>query len=226
MRILVLAAHPDDEVLGAGGAITRWASEGAEVHVSILGEGLTSRYDDRSGAPQAELERLKQTAVAAGTLMGVTATRLHGLPDNRLDQIPLLEIAKIVERDIDTVRPHRVLTHHPGDLNADHVLVCRATLIAARPFPGQPVREVFSYEVASSSEWSFSTGGEVFRPNLFVGIAASLQPKLNAMRLYESEVRAFPHPRSPDALRARAAYWGAVVGLEAAEPFQVLRWVT
>lgn len=225
MRILVLAAHPDDEVLGAGGAIARWAAGGAEVYVSILGEGISSRYASRDDAPEAELRRLKETAEAAGALLGTRRTSVHGLPDNRLDQVPLLEIAKIIQGVVEEVAPVRVLTHHPGDLNVDHGLVCRATLIATRPMAGGVVREILSYEVASATEWSFATEREPFRPNYFVDIEETLETKLDAMRAYESEVRMFPHPRSPKALEARATYWGAVVGVQAAEPFQVLRWL-
>ena len=225
MRILVVAAHPDDEVLGAGGAISRWASEGEDIFVSILGEGVTSRYEKRGDAPTEELTLLKQHAEEAGRIMGVRQTRVHGLPDNRLDQVPLLEVAKVLEEAVAEVSPDRVLTHHPGDLNVDHGVVCRATLIATRPLPGGTVREVMSYEVASSTEWSFSTEREPFRPNYFVDIEATLPTKVAAMAAYESEAREYPHPRAQEALTARAAYWGSVVGVQAAEPFQVLRWL-
>jgi LmbE family N-acetylglucosaminyl deacetylase len=171
------------------------------------------------------LALLKQHAEEAGRIMGVRATRVHGLPDNRIDQVPLVEVARAIEDAVEESSPDRVLTHHPGDLNVDHSVVCRATLIATRPLPGSKVREVLSYEVASSTEWSFSTQHEPFRPNYFVDIGATLEAKVAAMSAYESEARAFPHPRAPEALAARAAYWGSVVGVKAAEPFQILRWL-
>jgi LmbE family N-acetylglucosaminyl deacetylase len=150
---------------------------------------------------------------------------MFSLPDNRFDTVPLLEIAKIIEGVIEQVNPQVIYTQHGGDLNIDHVMVYRATLTATRPLPGSQVRSVYAFEVASSSEWAFQQFSPAFHPNVFVDVSATLEQKIRAIECYENEVRAFPHPRSPDALRAIARRWGSVAGLHAAEAFQLVRTV-
>jgi LmbE family N-acetylglucosaminyl deacetylase len=221
--VLVLAAHPDDEVLGCGGTLAQLAAQGREVYVAILGEGITSRYADRAEADAADLRRLHETARRAGALLGAREVLLYGLPDNRFDTVPLLDVVKIVEELVERLRPELVFTQHGGDLNVDHGVLFRAALTATRPLAGHPVARVYGYEVASSTEWAFAQFEPAFRPNVFVDVAATLERKIEAMELYESEARPFPHPRSADALRAQARRWGAVAGLPAAEAFQLVR---
>lgn len=221
--VLVLAAHPDDEVLGAGGTIARLAAEGREVHIAILGEGITSRYADRAGADSSLLEALHETSRRVGELLGARDVVHAGLPDNRFDTVPLLDVVKTVEQLVERLRPEWVFTQAGGDLNIDHVVLYRATLTATRPLAGHPVKRVYAYEVASSSEWAFSQYDPVFRPNTFVDITETLGTKVCAMELYESEARPFPHPRAPESLRAIARRWGSTAGLEAAEAFQLVR---
>jgi LmbE family N-acetylglucosaminyl deacetylase len=222
-RVLIVAAHPDDEVLGCGGTMARLAQAGSEVYVAILGEGITSRYDRREQASQALVDRLRvlTRTVAAG--LGVKEVFTFDLPDNRFDTVPLLDIVKLVEEVVGKVRPAAVYTQHGGDLNMDHVVTHRATLTATRPTAECPVKAVYAYEVASSSEWAFQQFAPVFRPNVFVDISSTLEAKIQAMQAYESEARPFPHPRSPEALRAAAMRWGTVVGVGAAEAFQCIR---
>lgn len=223
MTVLVVAAHPDDEVLGCGATIARLAAEGETVEVLILGEGITSRFDDPAEADQAEVAALAETAQAAGRHLGATRVSLGGLPDNRFDTIPLLDVVKIVERTVRDVEPTTVFTQHGGDLNVDHATVFRAVLTATRPMAGLSVREVLGFEVASSSEWSFQRFAPTFRATMFYDVSDTIDRKIEAMSMYEGEVRPFPHPRSPAALRAIAARWGAVVGVGAAEAFDVIR---
>lgn len=223
MKMLVLAAHPDDEVLGCGGTMARAVRRGDDVRIVILGEGITSRFDRREAADPRDLERLQSAARRAAAVLGVGPPRMHGLPDNRFDTVPLLEVVKLVEREVAEFRPDVVYTQHGGDLNIDHVVTFRATLIAARPTEGCPVRTVYAYEVASSSEWAFGQFAPEFRPQTFVDVADTLELKLAAMRAYESEDRKFPHPRSSEALRAAAARYGSQAGLAAAEAFAVVR---
>lgn len=223
MKVLVIAAHPDDEVLGCGGAMARHVRAGDDVVIAIVAEGITSRYEQRSAAPVADLEALRADARRAGGILGVGDVRFLGFPDNRLDTVPLLEVAQAFERLITDVRPRRIYTHHPGDLNIDHSVVSRAVTTATRPMAGQAVRELLAFEVFSSTEWAFGQVGSPFQPNLFVGIGDVLQTKLDAMACYRSEVRSFPHPRSLEVLRAGAVRWGSVAGLDAAEAFQTIR---
>ena len=222
-RILCVAAHPDDEVIGCGGSLARFAEEGTEVFIAILGEGSTSRYNTRDVAPEDILKELHQQCNLAGELIGAKEVFLHNLPDNRFDTVPLLEISKMVERLLDEIKPQTVFTHHAGDLNIDHAVTFRAVLTAARPVPHCPVREVYSFEIASSTEWSFGHLPKPFQPSTFIDISATVDKKIAAMELYHSEVRPFPHPRSAETLRANAQRWGSIAGCDAAEAFELIR---
>jgi LmbE family N-acetylglucosaminyl deacetylase len=223
MRVLVVAAHPDDEVLGCGGTAARLAQEGHAVHIAIMAEGITSRHTQRDQADAQQLSRLHQQAHAAAAKMGAKDVVLFKLPDNRLDTVPLLEVIKLVEELVDKLKPEVIYTHHPGDLNIDHEVVHRAVLTATRPMAGHPVREIYAFEVPSSTEWAFQRLQPSFRPNVFVDVTSTLDAKLDAMACYDSESREFPHPRSPEALRALATRWGCVVGCPAAEAFELVR---
>lgn len=222
-KILVVAAHPDDEVLGCGATMARLVREGHDVRIAILAEGITSRSRAREEADARQLSDLHNHARRAAAVLGIEHVSLHGLPDNRLDTVPLLDVAKVIEQLVSEFQPVRIYTHHPGDLNVDHAVVSRAVMIATRPMQHCPVKELFQFEVASSTEWAFQQFEPAFRPNVFVDVAATVDLKLKAMACYESESRPFPHPRSPEALRAIARRWGSVAGVEAAEAFQLVR---
>ncbi len=223
MTALVVAAHPDDEVLGCGGTIARLAQEGHDVYIAVLGEGITSRYEQREQDNHALVEGLRARSRQVAELLGAKAPFLYSLPDNRFDTVPLLDAIKIIEQLVERLQPHVIYTHHGGDLNIDHVVVHRAVLTATRPVAGCPVKDIYAFEVPSSTEWAFGQFRPAFRPNVFVDISATLETKAQAMELYESEVRTFPHPRSSDALQASARRWGSVVGCEAAEAFELVR---
>ena len=221
--VLVVAAHPDDEVLGCGGTMARLANEGQEVRIAILAEGMTSRYQQREQANQKRLSNLHSNAQQAADKVRAKELVLCKLPDNRLDTVPLLEVVKVVEDLIEKFSPVVIYTHHPGDLNVDHGVVHRAVLTATRPFPGQRVREIYAFEVPSSTEWAFQRLEPSFRPSVFVDISATLETKVSALACYETETRKFPHPRSPEAVRAIALRWGSVAGFQAAEAFELIR---
>ncbi len=221
--VLVVAAHPDDEVLGCGGTIARLVREGWNVHIAILGEGITSRYDSPENADKDLLKQLHARSQTAGDILGVKGISLYNLPDNRFDTVPLLDIVKIVEKAVDSIKPRIIYTHCGGDLNIDHTLVHRAVLTATRPISTCPVKDIYAFEVPSSTEWAFSQLEPEFCPNVFVDITDTLDQKIRAMQCYESESRLFPHPRSPEALRAIAQSRGAMIGKEYAEAFSLIR---
>jgi len=221
MSVLVVAAHPDDEVLGCGGTMARLASEGQVVNVAILGEGITSRHAQRESADPAAIQDLYRCTRRVADLLSAKDVSFHGLPDNRFDSVPLLDVIKLVEEAIRRWQPTVIYTHHGGDLNIDHQVVNRAVLTGARPVEGQAVREVYMFEVASSTEWAFQQLAPVFKPNVFVNIEDTLRLKLEGMQLYESETRKFPHPRSAEALTALAQRRGSTVGCRAAEAFEI-----
>ena len=223
MKILIVAAHPDDEILGCGGTIARAVKEKHDVYTLILGEGITSRNIQGSQSKKALIEALHDKCHAAGKSLGVKETTIHNFPDNRFDTIPLLDIVRFIEDHISKIGPSTIYTHHGGDLNIDHQLVFRALLAATRPMPGQNVQNIYSFEVPSSTDWAFQQISPAFRPNVFVDIRESLHSKIEALMHYDSEVRAFPHPRSADAIRAQSCRWGSVAGCEAAEAFQLVR---
>ena len=223
MRILVIAAHPDDEVLGAGATIARHALRGIAVDIQILGEGITSRSLAEAPQQTQNLLQLREDAERAAILMGARPPRLEGLPDNQFDTVPLLDIIKLVESEIDRVKPEVIYTHHPADLNIDHRLTFQAVLTATRTLSDTGIKRLYSFEIPSSTEWSFGQFDPPFRPTTFVDISSTLEVKLQAMGCYQGELRSFPHPRSLEALRIIAQRWGTVAGFNAAEAFQLIR---
>jgi LmbE family N-acetylglucosaminyl deacetylase len=221
--VLVVAAHPDDEILGCGGTMTRLAREGHQVRIAILAEGMSSRYAHREDADLRQLQHLHAQAQQAADKVGAKEVVLCKLPDNRLDTVPLLEVVKLVEELVAKFKPEVIYTHHPGDLNVDHGVVHRAVLTATRPVAGQCVREIYAFEVPSSTEWAFQRLEPLFRPSVFVDITETLETKIEALACYDTETRKFPHPRSAEALRAIATRWGSVAGLHAVEAFELIR---
>ena len=221
---LVIAAHPDDEVLGCGGTIARMVDDGWAVHTLILAEGSTSRdpIRDRAGRSEA-LGELEACAQRAGAILGSASVRLEAFPDNRMDGVELLDVVKCIEAEIARVRPSRVLTHHVGDVNIDHTVIHHSVVAACRPQPGACVREILYFEVPSSTEWRTPHSAAPFAPALFVDIGSTLARKILALEAYVPEMRTFPHPRSTQAVEHLARWRGATVGCEAAEAFEIGR---
>ena len=224
-KILVIAAHPDDEILGCGGTMALHSQRGDEVYVLILGEGVTSRDEKRDRERrEKEIAELKHQVEAANKIVGTKKTFLFDFPDNRFDSVPLLDIIKVIEKVKKDIEPDVVYTHHRGDLNIDHRITFQAVLTACRPLKGESVRELYSFEAPSSTEWSFGRQ-EYFIPNRLVDIKDTLGRKIDAMRAYNDEVREFPHPRSEVAIEALARIRGIIVSLDCAEAFEVIRQV-
>lgn len=222
MNILVLAAHPDDEVLGCGGTIARLSSEGHQVTIAILGQGAASRFPNLSAEANTEVLALRERSREAARILGVERVMHFDLPDNRFDSLDLLEVVKLVEDVGRQTMPDEVYTQHGGDLNVDHQVTFRAAMTAFRPMPGNRTRALYAYEVASSTEWAFASFAPVFSPDTFVGIGDFMDVKCHALAAYEQELRDFPHPRSLDSIRAQAVERGSRVGQTAAEAFSTV----
>lgn len=221
---LVIAAHPDDEVLGCGATMARLAAEGWDVHVLIVAEGATSRSAMRNPAMhELELSDLAKCAEAANHILGSASLKLHSLPDNRMDGVDLLDIVKVVEAEIDRHKPRLVLTHHAGDVNIDHRVLHDAVIAACRPQPRHSVKNLLFFEVPSSTEWRPAASGMYFAPNYFYDVTDYMAQKLEALRAYGPEMRSFPHPRSIEAAEHLARWRGATVGCSAAEAFMLGR---
>ncbi len=221
MSVLCVVAHPDDEVLGVGGSLARHAADGEDVHICILSDGVTSRYDDTSAADE-EIQQRRQRAHRAADTLGATVS-LHEFPDNSFDTVPLLDIVQTIEAEISEHTPDVVYTHHHGDLNVDHELTCRATITATRPLADSNIHRVLAFETLSASEWSVPSPDNAFQPTSFVDISGHLATKSEALSVYETELRDQPHPRTVDTIEKNAEVWGSKAGVLAAEPFELLR---
>ncbi len=218
-RVLVVAAHPDDEILGCGGTIAWHAQRDEPVHVLILAEGATSR----PSATSAMVTALQEASCAACETLGALEPQFAGFPDNRMDTVALHDVILRVEEVVTHISPTIVYTHHAGDLNVDHRIVNQAVVTACRPLPHHSVRAVRAFETVSSTEWSFGTRGATFSPNFFIDIERQLDLKLRALEAYVSEMRRFPHARSSENVVHLARMRGASVGLSAAEAFVTVR---
>ena len=214
-RVLVIAAHPDDELLGCGGTVARHARAGARVTSVIVCEGESLRYGPKG------VGQWSHVGSAAGVL-GVQDVRLLAFPDQRLDTFTLTDVIERLEQIVREVQPQVVYGQFGGDVNRDHQLVFQALLVATRPTETS-IEAVYAFDTASSTEWAYP---RTFVPDTWVDIADTLETKIQAMACYESEVREYPHPRSLEALRYRARAWGAQVCLEAAEVFMTVRRVS
>ncbi len=233
MNILVLAAHPDDEVLGMGGLLKKMSKKEHEIKVVFLATGIAARrsddYNNSSrynineklvSSMEKQIDCLQKDAKKALSFLGIKNLQFEDFPDNEMDMISNLEITKKIEKIISEFKADTVYTHSQHDINVDHRQIYDATITATRPKKNSNVKEVISFEVPSSTEWYFP---QKFSPNIFVDISKELKFKLKAMQAYKNELRDFPHPRSIEALEVIAKRWGTVCGYNAAEVFYLVR---
>lgn len=220
-KILVIAAHPDDEVLGCGGTMAKLAREGNEIYTLMMGEGLTARDKKRDrGLRKKELNELKKQIDSANRMLGVKEIFIHNFPDNRFDSVDLLDIIKKIEEVKRKIKPEVVFTQHEKDLNIDHQILYKAVLAATRPMVGETVKEIYSFEALSSTEWNYPLN---FLPDVYFEISDTLELKIKAMKIYKSELKDFPHPRSLEGIKLNARYWGMRVGQKHVEVFKTVR---
>jgi len=217
---MVVAAHPDDEVLGCGGTLAKYSNEGAEIDCLILGEGIASRHASRNAAVDKKIKALKLQCKKAANVLGIRKINFANLPDNRFDTVALIDIIKFVEKLVNKIKPDIIFTHYQYDLNIDHKITFEAVMTACRPLPGLSKPDIYSFEVPSSTEWAL---GKQFCPNIFSDISATFRSKAKAMSVYEDEINDFPHPRSIKAMEISGQSWGIKSGMEIAEPFMLIR---
>ncbi|MET3682977.1 LmbE family N-acetylglucosaminyl deacetylase [Alkalibacillus flavidus] len=224
-NILVIAAHPDDEILGCGGTVVDHIRRGDNVYSVILAEGITSRDHQRNrDVRHDQLSQLANDAQKANDVLGVHQLIMDQFPDNRMDQLDRLDIIKVIERLIEDIKPDTVYTHHMGDVNIDHRRIHEAVLTACRPIPGKHVvKQLLFFETVSSTEWMTPQSAPTFNPNWFVDITNSIHTKLKALEYYSSEMREWPHPRSIKGVRTLSEWRGSTVGVHNAEAFMLGR---
>lgn len=218
-RVLVIAAHPDDEVLGCGGVIAKHAYEGSEVLIAFMTNGESSR-DVKENNKNIELR--KQASLAALKQLDVTNYRYLNFPDNEMDSVPLLDVVKSIEILINEFQPNIIYTHYHNDLNIDHRVTNRAVITATRPQTNCSVKKILTFEILSSTEWN-SSAGPHFIPNYIVNISSFWNKKMDALQCYSQEMRDHPHSRSYDSVNALGTLRGATNGYDKAEAFFVER---
>lgn len=218
-KILVIAAHPDDEVLGCGGALLKHAANNDKILLLFATDGESSR---RSGNKKI-LYRKKQASKVARIINAQTPVFLN-FPDNQLDKINILKIAKIFANIVHRFKPNIIYTHHYNDLNIDHRLTFEATMIACRPLVESSVTEIYCFEILSSTGWR-GISNLAFKPNVYVDIKDYIKKKIDLMKIYEKEIRPSPHPRSVESINAMAISRGSEVSLSYAESFELIRYI-
>ncbi|MEC7276619.1 MAG: PIG-L family deacetylase [Bdellovibrionota bacterium] len=214
MKVLVVAAHSDDEMLGCGGTILKHVSQGDDVKIIFLTDGVGARKGDDS-----EKEKRESSTEKVMQKIGVEDYVCLDFPDNKLDSVALLEIVQGIEKKTKGYSPEVIYTHFYGDLNIDHQIVNRAVKTAFRPLPGCTVKKILSFEVVSSTEWGMNT----FEPSYFVDVSEFQSKKMDALKLYDSEMRAEPHARSYENVLNLMKFRGNSIGLSFAEAFVVER---
>lgn len=220
-KVLIVAAHPDDEVLGCFGTVAKLIKQGYEAYTLILGEGKTSRDESRDYEnKKEEIATLNNEIKKANDIIGIKKVFVESFPDNRFDSVDLLDMVKTVSRVKDEIKPDIIFTHYEKDLNIDHQITYKAVITATRPMENETVKEIYSFEILSSTEWNYPLS---FSPDIFYDISDTLDLKIEAMKQYGSELREYPHPRSPEGIELNAKYHGMRVGKKYIEAFKSIR---
>jgi len=219
--MMVIAAHPDDELLGCGGSLAKWKKQGHDIKIIIAGEGHSSR--DNVKNLKKKIIELKKQSVTASKILGINKIINLGLPDNNFNKIDFLKFIKLIEKNIFNYKPEIILTHHYGDLNKDHRLLYEAVITACRPKPNFFVKKIMTFETLSSTDWQINTNENIFKPNYYEDITDFLKLKIKSLETYKSEIEKWPHTRSLQNIENLAKLRGSSVGLKAAEAFEIIR---
>jgi|TARA_B110000503_G_scaffold142622_1_gene240027 N-acetylglucosamine malate deacetylase 1 len=222
-KILVVASHPDDEILGCGGTIAKLSKSGNIVKTIILTKGISSRFDSNKNEIIKLQDKLNKSSKAANKVIGVKNLKFFDLPDNQFDNNSLLSLTKVIEKEIKNFKPNIIFTHFINDLNIDHQYTSRAVLTAARPQTKNSVDEILFFEINSSTDYQINSNGLQFMPNYFVDISKTVKLKKKALEIYKSEMKKYPHSRSVKAILNKNISIGNSIGLGSCEAFQIAR---
>lgn len=225
-KLLVIAAHPDDEVLGCGATVVLRKQQGWETHLLIMTQGLLGREESAEKTPTNlnEIDKLQKEMKSAAEVLGFISVYNLDFPDNRMDKVSRMDLAHAIKEHLARVKPHVIYTHHPGDYNWDHTLTFDAVLMAARHSPGEyGPEEILAFEVPSSTERGYQNSGQSFKPTVYIDVSKTIDKKKLALSYYASELRPYPHPRSMEALEYLSRKRGYEVGIEYAEAFELIR---
>jgi len=215
--ILVIAAHSDDEALGCSGTIAKHIKQGDRVHLLFMTDGVGSR-----NVKNKEIKKRRRAEKKSASILGVSSIQNFDFPDNEMDAVPLLNIVKSVEGVINKLQPEIIYTHHIGDLNIDHQLTHKAVMVSCRPKPGFCVKEIYAFEVLSSTEWQ-TPGYLSFSPNLFVDISQQIEIKRKSLLAYKEEMHESPYSRNIDNVIRLSSVRGNAIGVNNAEAFVIIR---
>lgn len=210
MKVLVFAPHNDDEVLGVGGTIAKYASEGHEIFVCEVTSGKN-------------IEKLKREALEAHKILGVKDTIFLNLPTIGLADIPKKSLNKAIQETVDKIKPDIAFIPHKGDMHLDHKMVAESAMVALRPVNSPHLKAIYSYETLSETEWNIPSPDNNFVPNVWVDITDTIEKKIEAMKCYQSQLYDFPHPRSLEAIEALSKLRGSTICVNNAESFMLIR---
>lgn len=213
MKILIFAPHNDDEVLGAGGTLSRFADQGNDVFVCEV----------TSGENKVIVDKIKSEALKAHAIIGVKQTFFLDLPVVAINQVPVSEINEKMLEIVKIVDPEIAFIPHKGDIHTDHVEVAKSAMVALRPVSAPNLKTIYAYETLSETEWNIPSVENVFIPNVWSDISNYLDIKLQAMNCYQTQIKEFPHPRSLEAIEALAKYRGSNICVKYAESFMLIR---
>ena len=215
-NILIIAAHPDDEILGCGGTIIKLKKD-FNIKVLFMTDGVSAR-----GKKSKEIIERKKSCKKLFKKLGISEPTFFNFPDNQMDSVPMLQIVKKIEHILKKIKPVTIFTHYAECLNIDHQITCKSVLTACRPLKNSTVKKILSFEILSSTEWSkFKNKG--FEPNYFIDISKQMKKKISSMKHYRRELRKYPHSRSIKAIEALARFRGVSCGVKYAEGFYLNR---
>jgi LmbE family N-acetylglucosaminyl deacetylase len=221
-KILIVAAHPDDDILGCGGLMAKYSKQ-KKIRVIFIAEGSSCRFSNLDAGQEVVRNTIIERnsfAVSALKSLGVTDVKFYDLPCGRLDTIPIIDINKIIENEVRSFNPNILMTHSEYDTNNDHRIVNRSVMMATRPGVFDTLKKVISFEIQSSSEWNFN---DAFLPNVFEELKGSdLEKKWDALSCYKSEIQSYPHPRSYKGMQTLARYRGMQIGYNLAEAYRII----